>query len=329
MTKGDNQKLKMLYLDKIFREETDDKHSLTLQEITARLNANGVNADRKTLYQDFDELRRYGLDIMTTNSGRSCRYYLASRTFELPELKLLVDSVQAAKFLTNRKSQMLIKKLESLTSHHQASELQRQVIINGRVKTMNKAVFLTVDKIYQALNQNVQVRFHYTKYNIQKKIVLRHNGDWFVVSPWALLLNDENYYLVAYDAQDQVIKHYRVDKIKDLELLDDRREGKESFSKEEIPLYTNHHFGMFNGEDTKVTLEAENDLAGVLIDRFGKDIMLIPSDENHVSLTVDVDVSRQFLGWVMSIGSGIRITAPDWVREKMLDEGKRLLEQYK
>ena len=329
MTKGENQKLKMLYLEKIFREETDDNHSLTLQEITSRLHAYGVNADRKTLYQDFEELRHYGLDILSTNSGRSCRYFLGSRLFELPELKLLVDSVQAAKFLTNRKSQSLIKKLESLASHHQASELQRQVIINGRVKTLNKTVFLTVDKIYQALNGNVQVRFHYMRWTTKKTLAARHNGDWFIVSPWALLLDDENYYLVAYDAQDQVIKHYRVDKIKDLELLEEAREGRESFDKEQLPLYTNHHFGMFNGEDTKVTLVAENELAGVLIDRFGKDIMLIPVDEAHVSVSVDVDVSRQFLGWVMSLGGGIVIESPDWVRDKMREEGRRLTEAYK
>ena len=325
MTKGENQKLKMLYLEKIFREETDDNHSLTLQEITARLHAYGVNADRKTLYQDFDELRHYGLDILSTNSGRSCRYFLGSRLFELPELKLLVDSVQAAKFITNRKSQSLIKKLESLASHHQARELQRQVIINGRVKTLNKAVFLTVDNIYRAINENVQIRFHYMKWTIHKKLAPRHKGDWFIVSPWTLLLNDENYYLVAYDAQDQVIKHYRVDKIKDLELLEGQREGKDCFNNEQLPLYTNHHFG----EDTKVTLVAENELAGVLIDRFGKDIMLIPVDEGHVSVTVDVDVSRQFLGWVMSLGGGIVIESPDWVRDKMREEGLRLTEAYK
>ena len=329
MTKGENQKLKMLYLHKIFREETDDNHSLTLQEITSRLHAYGVNADRKTLYQDFDELRKYGLDILSTNSGRSCRYFLGSRLFELPELKLLVDSVQAAKFITNRKSQGLIKKLESLTSHHQARELQRQVIINGRVKTLNKAVFLTVDKIYQAINQNVQIRFHYMKWTVAKKLTARHNGDWFTVSPWALLLNDENYYLVAYDAQEQTIKHYRVDKMKDLELLEESREGKESFNKEQLPLYTNHHFGMFNGVDTKVSLTAKNELVGVLIDRFGKDIMLIPVDEDHISLTVSVDVSRQFLGWVMSLGDGIVIDSPDWVRDKMWEEGLRLTAAYK
>lgn len=330
MTKGINQKLKMLYLEKIFQRETDDEHGLTLQEITERLNKDGVNADRKTLYSDFAELKKYVLDIISSNGGRNCTYHLGNREFELAELKLLVDSVQAARFIPDKKSHSLIGKLEKLVSREQGKSLQRQVLIAGRVKTLNRSVYLTVDKLHQAINAGVQVRFHYTRWNINKELVPRNNGNWFQVSPWLMILSDENYYLAAYYEKAGEIRHYRVDKIKDLQLLQDLpREGEAAFRKLDIPQYANIHFGMFNGEQTEVELKVQNEKVGIFIDRFGKDIMLIPQGPDTVSLTVKVDVSDQFLGWIMALGEGVEICSPEWVREKMVQEARRILQVYK
>ncbi|MCI7145137.1 MAG: WYL domain-containing protein [Clostridiales bacterium] len=326
--RGDNQKLKMLYLAKIFFEETDDEHYLTMPQIIDKLASCGVNADRKTLYLDFEELRRFGLDIISFKEGRECFYHLGSRDFELAELKLLVDSVQAAKFITDKKSKELIKKLESLVSKHEGKQLQRQVVISGRIKTMNESIYYNVDKLHEAIGADAQIRFRYYQWNVRKEMELRRDGAWYQVSPWSLMWDDENYYLVAYDAEDHKIKHYRVDKMLQISVTDTRREGKEAYRGFDVPRYTKSLFGMYGGEETKVTLEAENSMVGIMIDRFGKDIFITPVNENHFQTVVNVAVSNQFLGWIMALGDGVKIISPASVVEQMKREIRRLAKQY-
>ena len=326
--KGDNQKLKMLYLVKIFSEETDDKHSLIMPEIIEKLSAYGVNADRKTLYIDFEELRHFGFDIITEKEGRNTYYHLGGRDFELPELKLLVDSVQSAKFITDKKSNELIKKLESLVSRYEAKQLHRQVVISGRIKAMNESIYYNVDKLHEAIGTDRQIRFLYYQWNIKKEMELRRDGDEYHISPWGLIWDDENYYLVGYDAEDARIKHYRVDKMLNINVTDDKREGKESFKQFDMPKYTKSLFGMFAGEQISVTMVVRNDLVGVILDRFGKDIIVIPYDDDHIKTTVNVAVSPQFFGWIMSFGTGIKIISPDTVVEQIKEEVRLLSEQY-
>ncbi len=327
--KGENQKLKMLYLVQIFSRETDDTHKLTMPEIIAKLAADGVNADRKTLYQDFDELRRFGFDIISEKEGKSYYYYLGSRDFELPELKLLVDSVQSSKFITDKKSGQLIKKLESLVSRYEGSQLHRQVIIAGRVKTMNESIYYNVDKIHAAIGNDRQIRFKYFDWNLKKEMEPRYGGKWYQLSPWALMWDDEKYYLFAYDSKHETIIHYRVDKMTQIGILDEKREGHEAFRKFNIAHYTNTLFGMFAGDETKVTIEAENRLVSVFIDRFGKDIIIAPVDEDHFRTTVTVAVSKQFFGWIMGIDGDVRIVAPDSVVKQIRAEIESLAERYK
>lgn len=325
---GDNQKLKMLYLLKIFSEETDDLHPLTMPEIISKLAAYGVNANRKTLYLDFEELRNFGVDIISNKVGHDCYYNIGSRDFELPELKLLVDSVQSSKFITDRKSTELIKKLESLVSKHEGKQLQRQVVISGRVKAMNESIYYNVDKLHEAIGSGCQIRFKYFQWNVDKQMELRKDGAWYQVSPWALMWDDENYYLVAYDATDGKIKHYRVDKMLSISVTKEKRLGQEQFKKFDMPRYTKSLFGMYGGEQVKVMLEARNDMVGVIIDRFGKDVMIAPVDSERFRVNVDVSMSNQFLGWIMAVGDGVKIVGPDKVVEKMRAEVRRLAEQY-
>ena len=327
MAKGANQKLKMLYLARIFAEETDDEHGLTLQEIAARLNACDVNADRKTLYQDFEELRHYGLDILSEQRGHNTYYHLGARDFELPELKLLVDAVQASRFITDRKSHELIGKLEGLVSRHQAQRLHRQVLISGRIKTMNERIYYNVDILHEAINDDRRIRFHYFQWNVEKEPVLRRGGAWYEASPWCLAWEDENYYLVAYDAADDRVKHYRVDKMLDIQPLDGPRLGQDRFNVD-MARYTSRLFGMFGGEESAVTLEAENHMAGIIIDRFGVDTRMVPVDADHFEARVEVAISPQFFGWIMALGSGIRITGPTPVVRRMREEARRLGEIY-
>ena len=325
MAKG---KMKMLHLIRIFSQETDDEHTLTLQEIIGKLAAVNITADRKTLYNDFEDLRQFGFDIIAQQRDRTTYYHLGERDFELPELKLLVDSVQAAKFITTRKSRELIRKLERYTSIYQAAQLQRQVYIAGRVKAMNESIYYNIDRLHSAINAGIQIRFQYGQWNLNKEMELRRGGDWYQVSPWALTWDNEKYYLVAYDADADMIKHYRVDKMLRIKALDEPRQGKKAFEAFDMALYSKSVFGMFTGEETTVTLEAENHMVGVIIDRFGKDINLAPVSDTHFQATVNVIASPQFIGWIVALGKSIRIVAPDTLVERMREEIHRLSEQY-
>ena len=325
---GNKQKLKLLYLIKIFTEDTDDQHALTLPQIVEKLGAYGISAERKTLYQDFELLRDFGFDIIGQQARRNFYYHMGNRRFELPELKLLVDSVQSAKFITDKKSNTLIKKLEGMVSKYEARKLQRQVIISGRIKAMNESIYYNVDKLHEAIGTDRQIRFKYFRWNIKKEMELRKDGAWYQVSPWALMWDDENYYLVGYDAEDGKIKHYRVDKMWRISVADRKREGKEQFKAFNMPRYTKSLFGMFGGEEVKVTLEAENGMVGILLDRFGKDIPVKPVDADHFRTSVVVAVSSQFLGWIMALGDGVKIIGPDKVVTRMKEEIRLISQMY-
>jgi len=328
MAEGNKQKLKLLYLMKILAEDTDDEHMLTLPQIIVKLKAYGVSAERKTLYQDFVLLRDFGFDIIGVQTQRNYYYHIGNRRFELPELKLLVDSVQSAKFITKKKSNSLIHKLEGMVSKHEARQLQRQVIISGRVKAMNESIYFNVDKLHEAIGTGCQISFKYYRWNINKEMELRKDGNWYQVSPWGLMWDDENYYLVGYDGEDEKIKHYRVDKMKCISVVHKKREGKEQFKAFNMPRYTKSLFGMFGGEEVQVTLEAENGMVGILIDRFGKDIPIRPVDENHFRTMVNVAVSSQFLGWIMALDGGVKIVGPEKVLERMKEKIKLLNKVY-
>ncbi len=323
------QKLKLLYLMKIFSEDTDDAHMLTLSQIISKLKAYGVDVERKTLYQDLALLRDFGFDIIREQTQRNFMYHIGNRDFELPELKLLVDSVQSAKFMTDKKSKSLIRKLEGMVSKYEAQKLQRQVAISGRIKTMNESIYFNVDKLHEAIGSDSQIRFKYYQWNVKKEMELRKGGAWYKVSPWGLMWDDENYYLVGYDAEDKIIKHYRVDKMLQISLLNAKREGKDEFKEFDMPRYTKSLFGVYGGEELRITLEAENKFVGVLIDRFGKDIPIKLVDEEYFRTTVNVAVSNQFLGWIMALGNGVKIVAPETVVERMKHEIKMLSDMYK
>ena len=329
MAKSGNQKAKLLYLQKILLERTDDDHGMTMPEIIDALAAYDIKADRKTLYQDFEELRDFGLDIIMEKRGKQTFYYVGERPYELAELKLLVDSVQAAKFISEKKSQALIKKLEGLVSREQAKELQRQVLITGRVKTMNESVYYNVDEIHTAIHRDRTIKFQYFQWNPDKDMVLRREGAWYEVSPWALLWDDEYYYLVAYDAEAGIIKHYRVDKMLRITITDTPRAGHDVYGAQDLSAYSKSLFGMFGGDPVKVRIEAKNNMAGVLIDRFGKDIIISKTDDPEWFLTtVEVRVSRLFLGWIFALGEDVRIVGPADVVQMAREEAARLLAQY-
>ena len=329
MPNRDLSKLRVLHLAQLLQEETDERHGLTLSELSEKLDARGVGAERKAIYRDLDALRDFGMDIISERAGGTTRYFLGARTFELPELKLLTDAVQGAKFITEAKSRALIRKLETLVSRHDASHLHRQVMISGRVKTMNESVYYNVDRLHEAIGADRAIRFQYFQWNVKREPELRRGGAWYRVSPWCLMWEDENYYLVAYDEEERVIKHYRVDKMLRISVLPERRTGREAFEAFDAPRYAKQVFSMYGGEPERVTLRCENRFAGVMIDRFGKDAPLHPDGADHFTLTVEVAVSPQFFGWVAGLGAGVVITAPERVVKRMREMTAALAAQYR
>lgn len=328
MPKGMNQKFKLYRLAEIMLEMTDEEHYITMPEILTALEQYEIHADRKTIYNDLRDLEVLGIEVEGEAVGKGYHYHVVNRPFELPELKLLVDAIQSSKFITERKTNTLIKKLEKLLSKYEAMQLQRQVFVTGRIKTMNESIYYTVDAIHNAISENRKIYFHYFQWNVKKEMELRRGGEYYHISPWGLSWDDENYYLIGYDSETEQIKHYRVDKMLHIQMSEEKREGKEHFKKLDLAEYAKKSFGMFRGEEYQVKLRVENHLAGVIIDRFGKDVMMIPADEEHFTVNVNVHVSKQFLAWVISIGEGIEILSPEEVVQNMRREIERLNRQY-
>lgn len=325
---AENEKLTILYLMSILLEETDKDITLNAEVLCDLLgNRYGISCSRKTVYRDIERLKEYGLKIGQVK-GSNPGYYIEKRDFELAELKLMVDAVQASKFITVTKSDDLIRKLSKLTSRENAKQLKRQIFIFNRPKTGNETIYANVDVIHEAINSNRQVSFSYCEWTVKKELKQRKDGEKYKVSPWSLTWDDENYYLVAYDAEADKIKHYRVDKMEKIKLLPDRREGKEQFRGFDLAAFAKKTFGMYGGEDAKVTLYCENHLAGVIIDRFGKDVIMIPKGKDYFSVSVLVAVSPQFFGWITGIGTGIRITGPEHIKKQYAEYLSKIFELY-
>ncbi|MBQ8831843.1 MAG: WYL domain-containing protein [Oscillospiraceae bacterium] len=327
MAKSANQKMKLLYLMRILLEKTDETHSISVPEMISELAHYDISAERKSIYDDIEALRLFGLDIVQTKS-RTTGYYVASREFELPELKLLVDSVQSSKFITQKKTLSLIKKIESLASVYDAQLLQRQVYVRNRVKSMNESVYYNVDEISFAITSDKQIQFKYFEYDVAKNRRYRRDGALYNASPFALLWDDQNYYMLAYDEAAGILKHYRVDKMAEIKALEISREGKEEFEKVDMSAYSQKVFGMFRGDQTNVRMRFANHLAGAVVDRFGKDIMLVPENDEHFTVTAEIAVSGQFFAWIFGFGTECEILSPENVRAEMKAYTKSVLEMY-
>ena len=317
MARSSNQKLKLLYLEKIFKEKTDDDHSLTMPQIIDELKKYDIEANRKSVYTDIDALQDYGLDIIQTREGSRTYYHLGSREFEIAEMKILVDAILASKFISEKKTQELIKKLESSVSTYDATLLNREVTVSGRVKNMNESIYYTIDDIYRGMNDDKCIRFRYFSWNIKGEEEFRRDGEYYEVAPWALHFDDERYYLVGYDMEKKEIRHFRVDKMRSVSVSDRKRKGAAEFRKTNKSKYSQQYFRMFGGRIEKVTLKCRNDMANVIVDQFGKDAWIIPLDDEYFTVKVDVAVSEQFFGWVFALGGGVVITGPENVKEEM------------
>ncbi len=315
MPKGTNQKLKLLYLQKVLLEETDYEHGLTMEQIIKCLEAYEVTAERKTLYADLKALKEVGMDIVGEKCGKEYRYHVQSRDFELAEVKILADALSASRFISKKKTKELIEKISHLVSKYEAKSLRRQVYLSGRVKATNESVYYTVDAVHRAIAAKRKVRFIYTNWNTKKKLVPRYNGKVYEVSPWGLSFNDDNYYMIGFDSDRQTIRHYRLDKMKDIALTDIPVDGADYMRNIEIGTYVTQNFGMCGGDVRAVRVRLPETFCGVFIDRFGKDIEFHDVGDGMVECTITLAVSWTFFAWIFGLGDVTIVAPQDVVRE--------------
>ena len=327
MARSTNQKLKLLYLLQYLKRQSDERHPVSVADMIEELARHDIAAERKSIYDDLEALRSFGVDIVQQR-GKQTGYYIGQRDFELPELKLLVDSIQSSKFITEKKTVALIRKVEDLASVHDARLLERQVYVRNRVKSMNESVYYNVDEISGAINRDRMIRFQYFEFTVEKERQFRHGGAAYVLSPFALMWDDENYYMLAWDHELGAMKHFRVDKMSRITTLERVRQGKEAFRETDMSAYSKKVFGMFTGQESGVKLRFANHLAGAVIDRFGKDAMLMRDGPEHFLVTVEVAVSPQFFAWVFGFGTEAEIVGPEAVREQARDAARQIAALY-
>lgn len=318
-------KLKILLIKDLLERASDEVKGVTASEISDHLASMGLSAERKSIYADIDTLRRYGMDIAAVRRNGRTEYRLMSRTFQLPELKLLVDAVGASKFITRKKSLELIKKLSSLASERESRELRRSIYVERRVKTMNESIYYTVDAIHAAINANKKLEFQYFDYTPAKKRALRRGGEKYVVSPLSLNYAEENYYLFGYNSASGGIRTYRVDRMLEAAALDDMRDVNDITRAFDPAASSREMFSMYSGELRSLTLRFDDRLSTVAIDRFGEDASIRPLEGGGFALTADVMVSPNFFGWIFSLDGRAEILSPDDVREKYRDFARRAL----
>ena len=318
MPKSDNQKLKILYILDYLQKNSHREHPVRAAELIAMLESeHDISCDRKTIYSDIAALQDYGVDIVSL-PGKNGGYYIASRNFELPELKLLIDAVQSSRFLTEKKSRELIGKLCSQCS-------VRDVLVSGRVKSMNETIYYNVDAIQEAIAQNRQITFRYFDWDLGGKRKYRERD--YQASPYGLCQDNENCYLLAHSPRHGVTS-YRVDRMTDIRLTEEARTPCPELTGKALVEHANRLFQMYSGEETTVKLRFHRSLINVVVDRFGRDILLIPDDETHFVFTVNVAVSPMFLSWVIGFGSKARILYPQSVIDQCTQLCREAMEQY-
>ncbi len=321
MPKQEGQKSKLLALLHIFEQQTDENHLLNVPQLVQLLEQQGILCERKSVYSDIEALNNLGYDIQLRR-GRNGGYWMASRTFDLAELKLLVDAVQSSRVISKSTSDKLISKLEGLTSRYEGGQLQRQVYVDGRPKSTVRTLPYTVDALFSAINSGRMVQFRYKK---------KGHPDLRTISPWQMAWENGCYYLIAYQDEKQPfgIRHYRVDRMAGVKVLDEPRRGKEQFADLDLPTYLKKHFNMYGGPEHQVTLRCTADLEQAMRERFGSTpIFLTEESGEHFHFDVPICVSDQFYGWVCGFGGKVEVTAPADVRNDLREMTQRISEAH-
>ncbi len=314
-------------MKQLFEHRTDEKHTLTGNRLIEILGENGIKAERKTIYDDIKTLCDSGMDIETTKDGHSNAYYLADRLFQDEELYVLADAVASSKFLTLKKSKELIKKLQQLTSDYKAKDLRRLVYVENRTKTFNEQIYYAINKIQEGIFTQSQIRFKYFEYTVEKKKQLKHGGEVYTVSPYALVWENENYYLVCFSEKHQNISRFRVDRMTQVDITE---LPARDLSDEEQAEVTNLQslYGMYGGELMELKIQFDNSLINVVMDRFGEKTICHKNSENTFYINREVQIAPTFWGWLFQFGSKAKILEPASAVEMAKAEIEKLSSNY-
>ena len=325
MPKSDNQKLKIFYILDYLEAHSNEKNPVRASDLIAMLDRQyNIRCDRKTVYSDIAALQQYGVDIVSL-PGKNGGYYIASRNFELPELKLLIDAVQSSRYLTEKKSRELIEKLCSQCNEQDAKLMRRTVLVSGRVKSMNETIYYNVDAIQEAIAQNRQITFRYFDWDFGGKRKYREKE--YLASPYGLCQDNENCYLLAFSGRHGITS-YRVDRMSDIQLTEEKRIPCPELTGKALHDHANRLFQMYSGDALDVKMRFHRSLLNVVIDRFGKDTMLIPDGEDWFVFTVKVAISPMFLSWVVGFGAKAKILYPQSVVDACKDLCREAMSQY-
>lgn len=324
MPKSDNQKLKILYILDYLEKNSHEAYPVRAADLIAYLDTHGIRCDRKTVYSDIAALQDYGVDIISL-PGKNGGYYIASRNFELPELKLLIDAVLSSRYLTEKKSRELIEKLCMQCNEQDAKLMRRNVLVSGRVKSMNESIYYNVDAIQEAIAQNRQITFRYFDWDFGGR--RRYREKVYEASPYGLCQDNENCYLLAL-SQRHGITSYRVDRMTEITITAQRREPCPELTGKALNEHASRLFQMYSGDAVDVKLRFHNSLINVVVDRFGKDTMLIPDGEDFFNFTVRVAVSPMFLSWVVGFGNKAKILYPQSVVDACRALCQEAMSQY-
>ena len=325
MPKSDNQKLKIFYILDYLQKNSHEDHPVRASELISMLeHQHNILCERKTIYSDIAALQDYGVDIVSV-PGKNGGYFIASRNFERYELKLLIDAVQSSKYLTEKKSHELIEKLCNQCNEYDAKLMRRNVMVSGRVKSMNETIYYSVDTIQEAIAENKQISFRYFDWGMDGKRVYRSRD--YEASPYGLCQDNENCYLLALSPRHGITS-YRVDRMTDIRMLGESRTPCPELTGKALLAHANQLFQMFAGDAVPVKMRFHKELTNVVIDRFGRDTMLIPDGEDHFNFTVKVAVSPMFLSWVIGFGSKAKILYPQSVIDQCRDLCREAMSQY-
>lgn len=324
MARENYRKVKLLKLLELLRKRTDEQHPMTTSEICAAMDELGIPCDRRILKQDVDNLNDLGYEVMVTMVGHEKAYYVEDRSFSLPELKILIDAVHASSFITEKKSEELIEKLAALAGEHRAEVLKRNMVCFNTRKHSNEKILYTIDTLEEAILTQKKIIFLYFDLDENGQRVYRRGGHHYVVEPVALVFNEDNYYLTSYSSRHDSTSNYRVDRMDAVEIIDEPCGEKAVALRDQVAAYTEQAFKMFGGQLEDVVLEFDRVLIGVVYDKFGESVKMIPSGENRCIATVKVRISPVFWGWLFQFAGQMDIISPAKLKEEYRERAAKL-----
>ena len=325
MAQDNYRKIKLLKLLELLRLDTDEQHPMTTNQICARLDAMGIICDRRTLSKDIALLNEQGYEVMDTSVGHEKGYYIEDRSFSIPELKILLDAVQAASFITEKKTAELVDKIANLGGSHRAEILKSNIVNFKTTKHSNEQIFYNVDAIEQAVDQQKKVLFRYFDLDEHGQKVYRREGHRYVVEPIALVFNEDNYYMLCYSSRHRKTSTYRIDRMDSVTVLEDAITETAIALKNEVGPYTEQVFKMYAGEAVDIVIEFKDSLIGVVFDKFGEDTKMMRSGEHKCIASVKVQISPVFWGWLFQFAGEMQILSPESLVQEYKQRAKVII----